>query len=215
MTNDAHLTDADFMAVLRREGNPASRKRITEHLDFCSACAAEVTRLQDLSVVWTDPLSVTTLQRRVRQILGLPEEIRTPAIAWNDAVKAPASAWSERFRVSLEPLLRPAGAYGEGVAFEESTVEVPVIQDGEVISGLKGVLVRTDRDLYVRISTSDAQSVRKFGDRKAFISISDTALDQPILQRKIDIGVTVLLGTDVRLSRNSRLAVEMLPEWES
>lgn len=204
MTHDAHLTDADFMAVLRREGNSASRKRITEHLGSCSVCAAEVTRLQDLSVVWTDPLSVTSLRRRIRQVLGLPEEIKTPAIVWN-----------ERFRVSLEPLLRPAGAYGEGVAYEESTVEVPVIQDGEIISGLKGVLVRTDRDLYVRVSTSDAQSIRKFGDRKAFISISDTTLDQPILQRKIDIGVTVLLGTDVRLSRNSRLAVEMLPEWES
>ena len=117
--------------------------------------------------------------------------------------------------ISLAPLMRAEGAYAEAHGVESSTVEFPVVQDGTVVDGLLGKLVRVEQDLYVQVATRDAQSSRDFGDRKARISISDITCQEPILRRKIDIGVTVLLGTDVKLTSDSRLAVEMLPEWES
>jgi len=205
MVEDAnmHLTDEDFFTHVRGEVDRASLRRITGHLDACDECRAEMGRLTAMNAVWTDGDAMRDLQRRVRRVLGLPSDTGA-------TVTRPA--WIPSFTISLSPLLRPAGAYGEGSGHDMSSIEFPVIQDGQVVSGLKGVMMRTDRDLYVSVTTKDAKSKLDFGDRKAFISISDAAREQPILQRKIDIGVTVLLGTDVRISGNSHMAVEMLPE---
>ena len=198
-----HLTDEEFVAQVRKDCDLSSRARIEAHLCVCSECAQEVRRLQDLSGVWGDKGVMADLQNRARRALGLAAQPRANTV------------FTTRRSISLAPLLRPAGAYGETGHGEGSTIEFPVVEHGEIVHGLKGLLMRTDRDLYVQVAANDPQSSRAFGDRKAMISISDTALEQPILQRKIDVGVTVLLGTDVRLSRNSQLAVEMLPEWES
>jgi len=197
-----HLTDEDFITHVRGELDRVSLRRITSHLNACDECRAEMGRLTAMNAVWADGDAMRELQRRVRRALSLPSEVAPVA----------RPAWTPSFTISLSPLLRPAGAYGEGSGHDISSIEFPVIQDGEVVSGLKGVMMRTDRDLYVSVTTKDAKSKLDFGDRKAFISISDAAREQPILQRKIDIGVTVLLGTDVRISGNSHMAVEMLPE---
>jgi len=204
MVEDAtmHLSDDDFVTHVRGELDRASQHRIKSHLATCDACTAELGRLTALNAVWTDGDAMRDIQRRVRRALGLPLEL----------VQGAKPAWKPSFTISLSPLLRPAGAYGEGTGQDVSSIEFPVIQDGEIVSGLKGVMMRSDRDLYVSVTTKDAKSKLDFGDRKAFISISDAAREQPILQRKIDIGVTVLLGTDVRISGNSHMAVEMLPE---
>jgi len=199
----AHLTDEEFVAGVRKEYDRAERARIEAHLSICSECAQEARRLHDLSGVWGDIGVMADLQSRARRALGLP------------AIPVPQTVFRTRRTISLAPLLRPAGAYGETAQSDGSTLEFPVVEHGEVVRGLRGLLMRTDRDLYVQVAANDPQSSRDFGDRKAMISISDTSFEQPILQRKIDVGVTVLLGTDVRLSHNSQLAVEMLPEWES
>jgi hypothetical protein len=140
---------------------------------------------------------------------AMPETAGAIGRMWDSAVNALTSP----FAVSLKSMIVPQGAYGETKQKEEetATLEFFVTQEGKIVEGLRGLLKRVNREYYVRIFAVDPGARSRYGDRKAVISISDTYQERPILHRKIDIGVTVLLGTDFRLTDNSCLAVEMLP----
>ncbi|MGO8673591.1 MAG: hypothetical protein ACLQVD_19805 [Capsulimonadaceae bacterium] len=205
-----HLTDELFVEYSRYQQGLPDAPAIGEHLAACADCAAEVVRIRRLGAIWQDETAVQALMRRARAALGL--DIRPPLV---ETVAAAAGRLLAPFAVSLRPLIRPQGAYGETLQQEHtmSTLEFSVTQDGRIVDGLRGILKRVNREYYVRIFAVDPASRTLYGDCKAMISIFDSYLDRPILHRKIDVGVTVLLGTDFRLTDDSCLAVEMLPPY--
>jgi hypothetical protein len=216
-----HLSDdllVDYCANTLDGATFASAQR---HLDECTACSEEVSRLRQLAEFWRDEPAVAALEQRVRAVVwpmetsaasggrAMPETAGAIGRMWDSAVNALTSP----FAVSLKSMIVPQGAYGETKQKEEetATLEFFVTQEGKIVEGLRGLLKRVNREYYVRIFAVDPGARSRYGDRKAVISISDTYQERPILHRKIDIGVTVLLGTDFRLTDNSCLAVEMLP----
>ena len=200
-----HLTDEQVVAFSAGTLDIRSRGKVEWHLSRCAACEAEVAHLRERGIMWNDADAVSRFEARVRAATSkvLDSEPDVLGKIW-DAISAP-------FAVPLNSLLIPQGAYGQSVEEETATVEFYVTQEGKVVDGLRGLLKRVNREYYVRIFAIDPGARTRYGDRKAMISISDTYQDRPILHRKIDIGVTVLLGTDFRLTDNSSLAVEMLP----
>lgn len=176
------------------------------HAVECDECSSEIDRVRSLAGVWADRSAVTALEARLRSALWpAASESKDPIGRLFETIASP-------FAVSLRSMMLPQGAYGETKEEETtSTLEFFITQDGKIVDGLRGLLKRVNREYYIRVFAIDPGARTRYGDRKALISISDTYQERPILHRKIDIGVTVLLGTDFRLTDNSSLAVEMLP----
>jgi hypothetical protein len=198
-----HLTDDQYVSYILGTLEPNVRPQSEQHILSCTECADEIRRIRSVSTIWEHEIEIQRLENRIQSVFR-NSDIRTPLeTAWSNMV--------DSFKISLQPLLRPLGAYGEAVEEITSTVEFSILESGTPVDGLRGLLKRVNREYYVRISATDSEARRVYGNRAAMISISDDELDHPILQRKIDIGVTVLLGTDFRLTDKSFLAVEMLP----
>jgi hypothetical protein len=206
-----HLTDDLFVGYSMKALTPAISKQVERHLGACNVCAGEIARIEQLSAIWRDESKIARLEQRVRSTMKVAEP--TVASGARHAIEAGLAAFVKPFTVSLQPLMRPQGAYGETKEDETSTLEFFITQEGKIIEGLRGLLKRVNREYYVRIFAVDPGARTEFGDRKAVISISDTYQDRPILHRRIDVGVTVLLGTDFPLTESSCLAVEMLPPY--
>jgi len=200
-----HIDDEQIVAYCAGTIDTRIRRTVERHLSLCAACSAEVAHLRDRATMWSDDAAVAAFEARVRAVTSAARATAAAAIEkiWEE-ITAPLT-------VSLKSMMIPQGAYGQSVEEETATVEFFVTQEGKVVDGLRGLLKRVNREYYVRIFAIDPGARTTYGDRKAMISISDTYQDRPILHRKIDIGVTVLLGTDFRLTDNSSLAVEMLP----
>jgi hypothetical protein len=206
-----HLTDELFVGYHMNTLAPAELRAVERHLSDCIVCSEEIERIAELSVIWNDEQEIARLQNRVAGVLSDSHTIPAwppvrPQESW-------LAAFVKPFVVSLRPLIRPQGAYGETKEDETTTLEFSITQDGKIVDGLRGMLKRVNREYYVRIFAVDSGARTEFGDRKAVISISDAYQERPILHRRIDIGVTVLLGTDFPLTDNSSLAVEMLPPF--
>jgi hypothetical protein len=204
---EGHLTDELFVDFSLNRLPAAARNGVERHLASCGTCSEEADRLKQISSIWESEPFVVRLEDRARAALN------TRAPKPRRAVGNAIAALVQPFVVSLRPLIRPQGAYGEAREEETSTLEFPVTQDGKIVEGLRGLLKRVNREYYVRIFAIDPGARNQYGDRKAVIDISDAHHDRPILHRRIDIGVTVLLGTDFRLTDSSCLAVEMLPAY--
>ena len=202
-----HLGDEEIVSFCSGSMNSRERANVERHLSRCAACAEEVEHLQDRATMWADDTAVAAFEARVRAVTHQARKTASEAIEkiW-DELTGPIT-------VSLKSMMMPQGAYGQSQSVEEetATLEFLVTQEGRVVDGLRGLLKRVNREYYVRIFAIDPGARTRYGDRKAMISISDTYQERPILHRKIDIGVTVLLGTDFRLTDNSSLAVEILP----
>jgi len=207
-----HLTDDQFVDYCMDALAPDATVWVEMHLESCPVCREEASRVKQLSAFWNNDVNVARLERRIAAVIRPPQgNPSKEAQPWT--LSAGLAAFLSPFAVSLKPLMRPQGAYGETMEDETTTLEFVVTQEGRIVEGLRGLLKRVNREYYVRIFALDPGSRTEFGDRKAMLSISDTYQDRPILHRRIDIGVTVLLGTDFRLTENSSLAVEMLPPF--
>lgn len=203
-----HLDDAEFVERCSGVLTGSAALRINQHLESCDACAAEAARIQTLAGFWDDAEAVAAMEKRVR---GASEPRKASQKSANAPISRVWNTLASPFAVSLKSIIVPQGAYGETKEDESSTLEFFITHDGKIVEGLRGLLKRVNREYYVSIFAVDPNARSRYGDRKAVISISDTYQERPILYRKIDIGVTVLLGTDFRLTDNSCLAVEMLP----
>lgn len=204
-----HLTDELFVDFSLNRLPVAARNGVDSHLASCAACSQEAARLSRVSAIRDDESVIVRLEQRARAALD------AHAVGSGRRVGDAIAAFVQPFVVSLQPLIRPQGAYGETKEEETSTLEFPVTQDGKIVEGLRGLLKRVNREYYVRIFAIDPGARSQYGDRKAVIDISDSQHNRQILRRRIDIGVTVLLGTDFRLTDASCLAVEMLPVYQN
>jgi hypothetical protein len=209
MRPNGHLTDELFVDLSLNRLPAATRKGVDSHLAGCLTCSEEAARLTRVSTLWNSEAAIGRLEQRVRTALDM-QPVRA-----GRGIGGAIAAFVHPYVISLTPLIRPQGAYGETKDEETSTLEFPVTQDGKIVEGLRGLLKRVNRDYYVRIFAIDPGARTEYGDRKAVIDISDSRQERPILRRRIDIGVTVLLGTDFRLTDSSSLAVEMLPIYQN
>jgi hypothetical protein len=210
-----HLIDEQLIAYCAGAVDARELTRVEKHLDRCTACAEEVSHLRDRGTMWEDATAAAAFHARVRAVITAPSVSEAGAQPTGepltDTIGRMWGAITEPFTISLRSMMIPQGAYGESKEEETSTLEFFITQEGKIVDGLRGLLKRVNREYYVRVFAIDPGARTRYGDRKAVVMISDTHQERPILNRIIDIGVTVLLGTDFRLTDNSSLAVEMLP----
>ena len=109
-------------------------------------------------------------------------------------------------------ILKVLFATGEGDEEESVTVEFPVQGTDGIVMALRGTLIRQNRDYYLQINTILPEDRDAFLHRIVLVTLTDPVLNEPLLQRRVDIGVTVMLGTELRLSEESHLEAVLLPK---
>jgi hypothetical protein len=198
-----HLTDHEVIEYAADLMSYAGRERIGQHLRQCRDCLREVEELQERSSPWNNAQVVARLEGR---IMSSP---------WRDSPPTAADARPESprrpFRISLKPLVLPAGAYGEGGESEAPVVTFPVMENDREIEGLYGSLKRKNREFYIMISAAGRDIAERAGDRKVVITITDPDVARPLLKRHVDVSVAQLLGTDIRITTNSVVVAELAP----
>lgn len=193
-----HLTDAEFVGYEAESLNEATLRSVEAHLRDCPACAAESVRLREALAFWEDPRAVRRLEKRVR------------AAKTSARLAAFRQAFAPRRR-GLGPLYLQ-GAFGEACAEEFVSLPFRVHEQGWIVEELHGMLERHGRDVYLRIQVKPAEERARFQDRRVLISIENPHEARPLLRRRIDVGVAVLLGTDLRLTESSQLEAVLLPD---
>lgn len=198
MVNEDHLQDDEFIAFSQQALDAPARERAERHLQTCDACAREVERIVRLSDIWADEDKVVNLERRILTAARIPPP---------DLLGGLLST----FRISLKPLLLPQAAFSEGQCDELVTLKFPITEHGQVVEGLVGVLTRANRKFYICVEEDDTEHKVPFANCEVWICLSNPREAHRILQRKIDVGVTVLLGTGLRLSEESQIEARLLP----
>jgi hypothetical protein len=198
-----HLSDQEFIECAAQLMSYGQRETADRHLAVCYTCSMEIKRLREQSSLWNDLIAVERFERRILQPAERTEHAASPN---SRPVKA-----SYPFHISLRPLVLPSGAYGEGVELEAPIIKFPVTENGQKIDGLLGALKRKNREFYIMISTTTKEIEELIGNRKVAITISDPREARPLLKRRVDISVTQLLGTDMRITNASVLTAEIAP----
>ncbi len=176
------LTEEQSLAYLLQSLDANTLAVLARHLDHCPICLTEIARLQELAQVWDR--GQTAFQLELRMALTSP------------ALLSALSARSTR----LEPLIRPTGAFGEDRNTDEVTLPFPVFAIDGSQTTLQGTLIRQQRDYYVHVHATPAEWNRPPFPRRILLTLVDPLDTQPLLQRQIDIGVTVILGTGLKLT---------------
>ena len=178
----SHVSYEQIDAYLEGELDHVQQADVDRHIDACLNCGERVKAL-----------------RIVRSELSLDQ-------VYGPLVPAP------RFplRILLAGLLAPKGAFGDGSDGNTAVVEFPITDGGKPIPGLQGLLQRNGREYFARISMADPQE-RLFSNRSVHLTIGEPNTE-PLLSRQLDIGVVILLGTDLKLSDTSAVGAELVPQ---
>lgn len=164
------------------------------HVRRCPVCAAEVTRLRQCAGQWDNESAFQNLEDRIVQ-----------------SQSAGFAAQSGAHRVSLRALMIPPAAFAQAQNEDGATVTFEVKEmDGRAVP-LRGTLHRQNREFYLQIHALQPSDKSAFLDRIVLLTIVSGLQSKPLLQRRIEIGVTVLLGTDLRLTESSYLEATLLP----
>ena len=191
-----HLTDAEFFGLSLDQLSPQEKQAAAEHMSRCPACNEEWERLQTLNALWNEPAEVARLEARRRALASQPHTSLLQRLA-------------EGMVTSLQALLPRQEAFAQGVENEEADVTFVIAEGKTVIKDLNGLLRRKNREFYARI-TADSEEAQQFAQRSVLITLQN-AEGAPFLQRHLDVGVAVLLGTDLPLTTDSLIGAQLLP----
>jgi hypothetical protein len=194
---ERHLTDDEFIQLSL--ASPLAKPDLAAHLSHCPDCAAAWARLLSLNAVWEDPDEAEALAVRRRQATG-------------GAPKGLARLFGG-FQTSLGALRLPQAACAEGADTVEAEIHFPIYEGDAEIVGLRGTLRRRRRDYYARIAEVGTTG-GPLAQRKVLLTILDTDSAVPLLLRQVDVGTTVLLGTDLSLTEQSALSAGLLAAAE-
>ena len=194
--SDEHLDDAEFVAWAADTLGPERRAECRRHLARCLDCAEEVARIGALGSGWNDPSTVRRLQ----------------ALRMTPAPVSPVSLLSDLFesaRIALASLAPPRGAFAsDGSEGTPQPLYFVVEADGYPVAGLVGTVLRRDRAYYARIDLDGPKDILT-ASRSVVLTIRDPNLPAPILCRRLELGVAVLLGTDLPLTEMSTLEARL------
>ena len=200
--SDNHLDDAEFVAWAAETLGPERRAECRRHLARCLDCAEEVARIGALGSGWNDPSTV----RKLHMLRSTP----VPA--------APVSLLSDLFahaRIALASLVPPRGAFASDESDGTPDPLYFVVEaEGYPVAGLVGTVLRRDRAYYARIDLDGPEEVL-LASRSVLLTIRDPGLPAPILCRRLEPGVAVLLGTDLPLTEMSTLEAQLFPSADT
>jgi len=193
-----HLDDAEFIAYSMQALDPATARRLEDHLRTCDSCSAEIERLRDLAQPWSNEAAMERFENRMRAQL----------IAGADS---PERRRNLGERVSLIPLFQPHSSLGEDYDEETADIEFPVMDDGRPAPGLTCILTRKGRGLHACVEVTDPRKSPQFAGRQVSIALYNPGEASPVWERKLGIGVAVLLGAALRLPEQSEAEARLLP----
>jgi hypothetical protein len=196
----AHLSDEWCLDYHEQRLTPEEREWAERHLAICDECADQIERLELFADLATDPAWIRRMEARL-------QSVQAPIPPQQAVYKLPTGAG----RRSLFPILRPMGAYGSDVQDASLAIDFPVIGDGEILKDLSGHVQRNGREYYAQIRIVDLQQPA-LADRQVVITVANGPDEPSCLQRTVDVGVTVLLGTDLMLSDQSTIEAHLLPD---
>jgi hypothetical protein len=172
----------------------AAQSCLHSHVSQCQACRAEIARLRHFAHLWETEDVWEQMHTRIAQ---------TPSFVF--ACSVPLN------HIPLHDLIHPAGAFGESLEGDRATVEFAVQEADGSDSPLRGMMTRQNRDFYLQIYARQSEIKKAFAGRIALVTLVTSPAKAPLLQRHIEIGVTILLGTDLRLTKESYLEAALLP----
>ena len=194
--SDAHLDDAEFVAWTADTLGPERRAECRRHLARCLDCAEEAARIGALGSGWNDPSTVRRLQM----------------LRMKPAPASPVSLLSDLFADARTALASLAPARGAFASDESESTPDPlyfvVEAYGYPVTGLVGTVLRRDRAYYARIDLDGLEEIL-FASQSVLLTIRDPGLPAPILCRRLELGVAVLLGTDLPLTEMSTLEARL------
>jgi hypothetical protein len=198
---ESHLSDAQFIAISVGTLLDAELQECSMHLALCSDCEREVERLRNLNGVWANETDAARLRDRRRA-------------AGSSSISIALEGIIIGFQAALRTLIPPRGAYAHPADDDGPAVEFLVEDGSEPVLALIGTLKRRNRDYYARIDEDDGEGEHNFSNRAVLLTITNPPSVQPVVSRRIDVGVAVLLGTDLPLTEVSMLDAQLLPLGE-
>ena len=203
-SSEVHLTDDQFIEYSMRSLNSRTQGQIEKHIRICADCAGEVRRLSNLSHLWNEESQIQHLDYRIRSLVNPNARTQAGSIA----------AFLAGVHVTLKALVLPKGAFAEGQDDSSDPIEFRITADGKMVEELLGTLQRKNKEYYVRVRIPRPEDRMRFRNRRVQITLSEAGKAHPILQRDIDVGVAVLLGTALPLTDTCHVAAHLLPLTE-
>jgi hypothetical protein len=156
-------------------------------------------RLRTVSPFWQDEEFLQRLETKVRR---LPQTQPHPD---------PFSAVRAAFATSLRTLVAPQFAFGEGKEEESVSIEFPIVDHGQTVEGVRGILTRKNRDYSLFIQITDEKYRPQFQDAGVLVTFFTAQEGRPFLQRKVDMEVAVLIGTDLNAIEEMEMTAQLWP----
>jgi len=194
LSHDPHLTDVELIEFSSGTSASESTGIFQQHVENCSACAAELKHLSAQLVVWENPVEIERLEARI----GRPEAMGRKS----------AQPWWVRITDWVSVATPKSAFAAHASAIDIEVINFPVHGESEIATELSGIIQKRGQEFQIRITPSGEQTI-SYKDRLVEVVLVESGTENVLLQRNIPINRFVLLGTDLPI-RTEKIAAKLL-----